>query len=475
MEQVRNNFEEYFHPKSIAVAGASADPRAQGHAYLRELLHFNYRGAIYPIHPRTTEILGLKVYQNLMDIPGQVDMVISCVPAQALPALLEACTKKGVKLLHLYTARLGETGLEEKKALQDEVVKKAREFGIRILGPNCMGLFYNKEGLSFLYSFPKEVGKIGFFSQSGGNSAELLFRGAGRGLTFSKAISYGNGADLNETDFLDYFADDPETEIIAGYIEGIKDGPKFIKALNKAAKQKPTIILKAGRTSAGTRAVASHTASLAGSSAIWDGLLHQTGAIRVFSMEELVDVTLAFNFLTPPKGRNILVMGGGGGGSVAASDTLEEAGLIVPALPEELRQQIRGFAPEVWSLINNPIDGSVTGGPDIFLKAIKIATVHPLYDLIIYNAGAEWWLDQPDGAKMVNELVPPSIAIGKEAGKPMAIVSGYSDSTELVKWQPMAELQEHCVKLKLPVFPTFLRAANAIDKFVAYHERLARK
>lgn len=470
MNDASKILEEFFHPKSIAIAGVSADPRTQGNAYLRELLAFNFKGAIYPLHPKITEILGLKVYQNLNDVPGQVDMVISCIPAQALPQLLDECVSKGVKLLHLYTARLSETGLEEKQVLQNELVKRARESRIRILGPNCMGLFYAREGLSFLFSFPKETGKIGFFSQSGGNSAELLYRGAGRGLTFSKVISYGNGADLNETDFLHYFADDPQTEVIAGYIEGIKDGPKFIQALKKAASHKPTIILKAGRTAAGTRAVSSHTASLAGSNVIWDGLCQQTGTIRVFSMEELSDVLLAFNFLAPSKSRHTLVMGGGGGSSVAASDACEEAGLIVPALPEELRQQIRGFAPEVWALINNPIDGSVTGGPEVFLKAIKIATVHQLYDFIIYNAGPEWWMDHPDGAKMVQNMVPPAIKIGQEAGKPMAVIFGYSDATEEWKWRPIAELQEHCVNLKLPVFPTFERAANAINKFLTYHE-----
>ena len=257
--------EEILHPKSIAVAGASDNPDAQGYSFTCHLLDYGYRGKIYPVNPRHSEILGIKAYSRIRDIPGPVDYVISAVPASAVLDMLDDCAQKGVKCVHLFTARFSETGRQEAAALEQEILEKARKFGIRLIGPNCMGVYYPREGMSFGYDFPREQGSVGLVAQTGGGAAIVINVASMRGVRFSKVISYGNALDFNECDYLDYFSQDPETKIILMYIEGVKDGRRFFNSLRRAAAAKPVVILKGDRGKSGARAIASHTASLAGS------------------------------------------------------------------------------------------------------------------------------------------------------------------------------------------------------------------
>lgn len=301
----RPDLEYLFHPKSVAIVGGF-----QG--FLQALLSLEYKGRIYPVHPGEGEIFGFKIYPSIRDIPDTVDHVIVAVPAQHVPQLITDCSAKGVKAIHIFAAGFSEIEDEDGKRQQAEVVAAAQQAGIRIIGPNCMGLYCPKAGLAFGEGAPKESGPVGFSSQSGGNSVYAIDEGAARGIYFSKVISYGNACDLNETDFLEYFTHDPETEIIALYIEGIKDGRSFIQALRQATKMKPVIVYKGGITESGGRAVASHTANISGQDTVWRSLLKQAGAIQVDSMDELLDIVLLFRYMPPPKGRNAAIIGTGG-------------------------------------------------------------------------------------------------------------------------------------------------------------------
>jgi len=336
-----NLLEDIFNPQSIAVVGASGNPHTMGYRFAASLLEYGYRGTVYPINPNHSEILGIKTYPRVRDIPGSVDYVISCIPAPKVPSLMEDCCEKGVKAVHLFTARFSETGRQEAAELEQAILRKAKIGGVRIIGPNCMGLYFPRKGISFSDAMPKKAGTVALISQSGQVAEELCRYVALREVYFSKAISYGNALDFNECDFLDYFAQDPETKVILMYVEGIRDGKRFAKTVQCAAANKPVVILKGGKSKSGTRATASHTASMAGSQDIWESFVTQSGAVAAKDLDELADLAVAFQYLPPIKGFRVGVAGGGGGASVLSADICEAKGLDVIPLPSEMRAELK--------------------------------------------------------------------------------------------------------------------------------------
>lgn len=296
----KNALDFVFHPESVAVVGASEDNQTGD--YVRRLLTCGYKGKIYPINFRQSQVLGLKAYPSLKDVPGPVDYVIHGVSIERTLDLLADCAEKGVKIMHLYTARSSETGRKELIELDQEILRRARAYGIRLIGPNSLGVnCFQNQFCTTAFDFPSEPGYVSAAIQSGGNSTDLIRWGALQGLRFSKVVSYGNALDLDESDFIDYFAQDSETKIIMLYLEGVKDARRFFTSLRNAARLKPIIILKGGRSKAGTRATASHTASLAGDWNLWTVAIRQAGAIPAHNFEEFVDLAVAFYFLPPIK------------------------------------------------------------------------------------------------------------------------------------------------------------------------------
>ncbi|MCX6021696.1 MAG: CoA-binding protein, partial [Chloroflexi bacterium] len=459
-----------FRPRSAAVVGASASPGNAGMRFVRALQTHGFAGPIYPVNPGGADsVAGLPAYRRVGDCPGPVDHVISAAPWHTLPALVQDCVQKGVRSLHLFTARLAETGLPDRIEMERRIVAEARAGGLRIIGPNCMGLYVPAAGVSFRSGLPREAGAVGYFSQSGGNTVNLAQKGAGRGLRFSKVISYGNAADINECDLLDYLLWDPDTRVICAYIEGVKDGRRFFELLRGA--RKPVIVLKGGETAAGARMVTSHTASLASSEEIWRALEAQTGVIRVHSMEELADAALAFSLLPPATGRRVAVLGGGGGESVAGADACEREGLPVPPLPEALRAEFTERFPEVGMMLTNPLDSSVTAGPVIFGAAARALAGWEGVDLLLGNAGIEWALDGPDDAPNPTRTVQGLIEAGRSSGKPLAVVIGWLDTQEQWKWEASRAAQETAAAAGVPVYPSTGRAAAALRCWAAYGER----
>lgn len=464
-----------FHPRSIAVVGASTQDGPG--SFVHAIKEMSFTGDIYPVNPKAAEIQGLKCYPTLSDIPGHVDHVISSVPLRFVEQLVEDCGAKGVKSLHFFTAGFSETGDADAAALEARVLARAHALGMRVIGPNCMGLYYPAGGLSFMPFLPTEPGPVAMLSQSGANAGEFCRTAAVRGLRYSKVISYGNGSDIRESELLEYVAEDPETEVIACYIEGIRDGAHFMRALRKAAAAKPVAILKGGRTEAGTRAVNSHTGSLAGSLQIFDSAVRQAGAVRVERMEELVDQTVAFRFLKSLTGPRAGIVGGGGGYSVLASDEIGAAGLEMPALPPEIQQKLHDFTPTAGTSVRNPVDTSVGWGPDglkPMLDTIRIVAESPNVDYILYHTSYSWGAMRAEGPSIVEVATDAAEKLGalsREAGKPIVCVARIP-TTEMGMAGTLA-FQETVAAAGLPIFNSVQSAALAVKRLLAWQAQRA--
>lgn len=458
-----------FHPRSIAVAGASVDPEKRGHSYVDSLLYHGFSGRIYPINPRGEDVLGQKAYRSLDEISGTVDYVISSVPSSAVLDLVDAAARKRVKAIHFFTARFSETGHEKDIALERELLKRASAAGIRVIGPNCMGIYYPKQGMSFM-RFEREAGNVGILSQSGGNVHEIVYLSSMRGLRFSKAVSFGNAFDINESDLLDYFTADPETEVIGGYVEGVRDGPRFARALREAAATKPVVLLKGGRTQAGTRAVASHTASLAGSREIWRAVATQSNVVLVETLEELCDMLIAFRFCKPSQGHRVGVIGGGGGRSVEAADSCESVGLVVEPMPQSLRETFKEISPTHWDWVSNPVDGSILPGSGLDERVIlKRMALSGSYDLFITNARELWSADSASDAEKVRKSAEGYFQSAEEVDRPLVVVQ--HDIASGIPWQDQAlvEIRRAAIDRGVAMFPSVRRAALALSRLATYY------
>jgi acyl-CoA synthetase (NDP forming) len=472
MEHKLKDLKHLFHPRSIAIVGVSSNPEARRRdRFLRPLLDFRFEGPIYPINPKGGEILGLKILPSIKDVPGVLDFVIATTPARFGPQLIKDCNAKGVKFVYFFTSGFSETGDNEGIELENEMVRIANVRGLRIVGPNCMGVYCPRARLSYRSDFPKEQGSVGSLCQSGGNSIMLVQMGASRGVRFSKVISYGNACDLNESDLMEYFLHDPDTEIIAIYVEGVKDGQRFISVLTQAAKVKPIVLLKGGVSEAGTRTVASHTGSLAGSDAAWDALCRQLGVIRVYTLEELCDVLVTFQFMSLPKGHNVGIVGVGGGASVLATDECESNGLTVPMLPTKSTEELLKFTPKAGNIIKNPIDSQVIfWDPGQFDNTIKILSDWKGIDFILALLGSSDVFPSYSGQQsMYNLMAKTMLESIFTSSKPVAIVLQPGIYPE--RYEESFFAQQEFVSAGFPVYPTVERAANAIGKFIDYHNR----
>jgi acyl-CoA synthetase (NDP forming) len=467
--------ERIVHPRSIAVVGASENTNAAGYGFTASLLEYGYKGKIYPVNPKHSEILGLRAYASIQDIPESVDYVISCVPASQVLNLVTDCSQKGVMAIHLFTARFSETGRRKATQLEKEILNEAKRHGIRLIGPNCMGLFFPRQGISFSDALPMESGTVGLISQSGQLAEELVRFAAERAIYFSKAISYGNAIDLNECDFLDYLSQDRETNVILMYVEGIRDGKRFFNSLRRAASAKPVVVLKGGMGKSGTRAAASHTGSLAGSHEIWESLVSQSGAVYGRNPEELIDLAVSFQFLPPISGLRVGIAGGGGGASVLAADQCEDAGLEVISLPAEIREELKMKGSTIWDWIGNPADMSIRDRADFtpgdilqmmarnesfnFLIAIMTDPHHKRQQ----GLSAKSYLKQ---FKLEGRNHKPLLAVVSEKGLGIDDYDNWS-------WKLMCEIRTELIAARIPFYPTMERAATATRKIVEYYQAKA--
>jgi acyl-CoA synthetase (NDP forming) len=343
-------FDYIFYPRTVAVIGAS-----DSDGFSQALMGTKIRDNLFLVNPKYKELHGKRCYASILDVEDGIDYVVIAVPALLVPRVLGECIEKGVKAVHVFTAGFSETGIEERKVLEDEVRNIAKG-KINLIGPNCMGICCPKSGLTFVPDILTEEGPVGVISQSGTFAEQFLSIGKLRNVKFSKVVSYGNAIDLDCPDFLEYLTHDQETKVIALYMEGTKNGKRLKAALGEAAKLKPVLALKGGVSEHGRRAASSHTGSLAGSPEIWSSLFKQAGVIQVEDFDELLDTTLALSCVPFPAGKGIALITNSGGFSVLETDLCAKAGLEVPQFTQETIAELRKMVPIAGTSINNPLD-----------------------------------------------------------------------------------------------------------------------
>jgi len=477
-------FEPLFYPHSLAIIGASAEPAKFGNIILSAIMEIGYGGKIYPVNPEGGVINGLKVYGSLQEIPGDVDFAILTIPAPTVRGALEECLRKGVKGVEILTSGFKETGSPEGIQMEQELGQIAKQ-GLRILGPNCFGVYCPESGLTILpgQNFSRETGPVGFLSQSGGLCADLGQVAKGLGIRFSKMVSYGNGCDVGACDLLEYFMADGKTSIIAGYVEGLEDGPRFMRILAENRGKKPVILWKAGLTATGSRAVMSHTGSLGGSSAVWIAAFKQAGVIQVQSAEELIDAIYAFLYLPSGAGPRVGVLGGGGAISVAASDSLERLGLSVPVFSPPVLEKLRPSFPSVGNSLKNPVDlGNPMIPPSLLRKVMEAAgedegidtliIIQILY-YILFQVRHQQGMDERPLSQFSSqpELLTACQEVKQKYGKPIILVlPDISTDARMVdleiEWRRQ---RDNYQAAGFPVFKTLDRAARALSHLIAYH------
>lgn len=372
----------FFEATGVAVIGASANPRKLSHGILKNLIDYNYQGGIYPVNPGSEDILGRKCYADIADVPNPVDLAVIILPAPATPEALEACGKRGIKAVVIISGGFKETGAGGTE-LETQCLKIAAEYQMRLIGPNCVGLVNLHNGLNttFISGLP-DVGGIGFLSQSGAVCGGVVDLVQGKKVGFSHFLSLGNEADVTETDIIEYLGDDPNTTVIAAYVEQIRDGRRFLEVAREVSRKKPIVLLKAGRTSAGARAVSSHTGSLAGSYSAYQAAFKQAGVIEVDTVAELFDVSMCLDFQPLPTGKRAVILTNAGGPAALASDSLSAHGIFLEDLEADTREVLRQHLNPA-AQVGNPVDMLGGAEPADYAMAVKQLISDKNVDIVI--------------------------------------------------------------------------------------------
>jgi acetyl coenzyme A synthetase (ADP forming)-like protein len=416
-ERVRHGREEILvamrrtmNPRSIAVIGASAEEGKIGYAVVRNLLDGGYEGALYPVNPRLAEIQGLKAYPSVTDIPGDVDVAVFAIPAPLVAGVLEQCGQKGVAAAILIPSGFAEVG---EKQLQDDMIAVARRHNVRVMGPNIYGYYYTPAKLCATFCTPyTETGSVALSSQSGGVGMAIIGFSRSHRMGVSAIVGLGNKSDLDEDDLLEYYGEDPNTQVIAMHVEDLKDGRAFVDAARRVSKQKPVVVLKAGRTPQGARAAASHTGALAGTDQIYDAAFREAGVVRARTLEDLLDWSRALSMLPTPKGENVLIVTGAGGSGVLLSDSCTDYGLRLMAVPPDLDAAYKELIPP-FGASGNPID--ITGGepPETYRRAIRLALNDDRVHALILGYWHTIITPPMVFARLVGEVIEEARAAGK--------------------------------------------------------------
>jgi len=354
-EETIGKIHKIFNPASVVFVGASADPRKWGFITLQNMIHGGFRGRVYPVNPRETEIQGLKVYRRIAELPETPDLAVIVVPPPAVVPAVRECIGKGIQAGIVITAGFAELG-ERSGGIQQELVDEARAGGMVLVGPNCNGVMNPFEKVYIQFPpFLVPSGPIAIVSQSGNVVDSLARQIMLRGFGCSKCVSTGNEAVLHTEDYLEYLAEDPRTRVILSYVEGFKDGQRFYRVAREVSRKKPVVMLKVGKTAAGARAAMSHTASIAGADGVFDAVCLQSGVIRAESLDDLLDIGLGFLRQPLPRGRRVGIVTAGGGWGVLAADASNELGFEVIPLPADVLEELDRFLPAWWNRAN-PVD-----------------------------------------------------------------------------------------------------------------------
>ena len=440
-EQTSQTIKLILNARSVAIVGASGEPHKFGYMTLNSIIQGGYEGKIYPVNPKGGEIFGLKVYESLKRVPDPLDLVVVIVPAELVPGVLTEAGQKGVPGAMILSAGFREAGRTD---LEAEISSISKEYGLRLMGPNIQGINYLSNKLCAMF-FPviTTPGPLAIISQSGTITAALSEWAEGEGLGISAAVNLGNQVDLCESDYLEFFASDDSTKAIALYLEGVKNGRRFLDALKRTVAKKPVAILKSGRTVSGQRSVASHTGSLAAGNEVFNGACRQLGIINVEDLESLYDSAKALALIKSPRGKRLLTISTSGGACTLAVDEAETLGLEIPSLSEEFVFKLKQLKLSPLASLSNPIDlASIS--VDHFRQVLELADQFDMADIILLNFG-----DPVPG-------VPAVLHDFKNQIKASLVVS-YMGGGEEEK-SARIELQRNGI----PVFPTPERAVQGI-------------
>ncbi len=380
------DFSLLFNPRSVALIGASNSIGKWGAIVLLNIILGGYQGRIYPVNPKEQAIFGHKAYPQVTQIPDPVDLAIIAIPASLARGAVLDCLQKGVKMAIVITSDFSETG-EEGARLERELTATARSGGMRLVGPNTMGIF--SAGARLIALMPPvrpRRGHVSFVSQSGNIGAQMLGWGEKFGVGFSKYVSSGNEGDLRSEDYVSFFGEDPETKVILSYIEGLDDGREFFNIARGITPSKPMIAFKGGKTEAGARAAKSHSGAMAGARELYEGMFRQAGIMWASTTDEMLEWAAAFSSLPLPRGNRVAILTRGGGWGVITADACNDLGLDVPPLDEDIIRALNGILPSYWSR-GNPVDMVATIGMDAYIKCLRILISWDRVDAVISLSG----------------------------------------------------------------------------------------
>ena len=473
--EVISNLSEIFLPRSVAVVGASPTE-----FYTISLLMGKLRSHFYPVNPNYQEVHGIKCYASVLDIAEPVDYVILDLPAKHVLKTVDECIRKGVKCIHSFTSGFSETGLPEGIQLEEQLAALIRG-KVRMIGPNCMGIYCPESGLSFNPGSTHRQGHIGVISQSGTFAQAFIFAGQSHSVNISKLVSYGNAIDLDCPEFLRYMADDPETHVIALYVEGVRDGGPVRTALEYAAARKPVVALKGGMTKQGGRVASSHTGALAGSGETWATLLRQTGVVQVDDFEDLLNTVISMSDSPLPAGNGVSIITYSGGFSVVQSDMCIKAGLEVPQFSPAAVKKLREFVPASGTMIGNPLDAwqlfykygdNEKSLKDVFRIAAAEKDVHSIilqFDVIRFMVGM-WGDKVEERCKIVTDRILEGCRIARDEKSKLVIISMFLDPyTENEQERKLSiDFKRRCEAESFPVYPSLNSAVKTVANMYRY-------
>jgi len=445
---------ELFEAASIAVVGASQKEGKVGYIIVKNLLGSGYRGKLYPVNPKAAEVLGLKCYPDLTSIPGDVEMAVVVVPSVIVPQVMEEAGAKGVKVAVVISAGFRETG-KEGAELERKVGQIAAKHGIRVLGPNCLGVIStsNNMNATFTNDYPR-AGNVAITSQSGAINAVVLDWARATRIGFSRFVSVGNKLDIDEADLIAYLKDDPQTAVIGMYIEGMRRGREFMEVAKDASRTKPIIALKAGRTSSGAKAASSHTGALSGSDKVYDAALAQSGVVRVRTIDELFDLLQVFGTMPVPEGDGLAIVTNAGGLGVMAADAVSDYGLTLATFAPETVAKLRTGLPEEANFYN-PVD--VIGDADAKRYELAVRTI----------------MDDPNVHMVLAMLAPTDILDITAVARTIASFSGSSRvpvATAFVGGEDVEEGSRLLMEAGVPNYSSPDRAVRALAAMAHYRE-----
>jgi len=408
-EEIVRDMNRIMKPDAVAVIGASAEDGKIGNSVMKNLINGGYQGAIYPINPSATEIMGRKAFKSVKDVPGSIDVAVFAIPAKFVAQALIEVGEKKIPGAVLIPSGFAETGNVEG---QKEIVAIGRKYGVRLMGPNIYGFYYTPKNLCATFCTAYDVkGKAALSSQSGGIGMAIIGFSRSAKMGVSAIVGLGNKCDLDEDDLLTFFEQDDNTQIIAQHCEDLKDGRAFAEVAQRVSKKKPVVVLKAGRTAMGARAASSHTGALAGNDKIYEDVFKQCGVIRARSLRDLLEFARAIPVLPTPKGENVIIITGAGGSGVLLSDAVVDNGLTLMAMPPDLDQAFRKFIPP-FGAAGNPVD--ITGGepPKTYQNTIRLGLSDPRIHALILGYWHTIITPPMVFAKLVSEVVEEMRAQG---------------------------------------------------------------